>query len=80
MSDKFDATYDEIKAKLIEFENMDDISFQFSNACVSEMTFGIKELKKQCSCGLEVHTDMVFPGGSSALFVVHDAFSKYLKK
>jgi hypothetical protein len=35
-----------IKAKLKEFEEMDDMSFQFLNSAVSKMTFGIKELKK----------------------------------
>lgn len=80
MSDKYDASYEEIKAKLVEFEKMDDVSFQFVNAAVDKMKFGISELKKQCTCGLEVRTEMIFPGGSSALFVVHDAFSKYIKK
>jgi len=39
-------TYEGIKAKLKEFEEMDDISFQFLNAAVGKMTFGIKELVK----------------------------------
>lgn len=74
-------TYDGIKAKLEEFQNMDDISFQFLNAAVSKMTFGVKELKRNCaSCGLEVLTDMQFPNGASGIFVIHDAFEAYLKK
>lgn len=73
-------TYDGIKAKLKEFEEMDDISFQFLNAAVGKMTFGIKELLKTCSCGEEVHTEMQFPNGASAIFVVHDAFEAYLKE
>ena len=64
----------------IEFEQIDDISFQFLNAAVSKMTFGIKELKKNCSCGEEVHTDMQFPNGASGIFVIHDAFEAYIKE
>ena len=73
-------TYEGIKAKLKEFEEIDDISFQFLNAAVGKMTFGIKELKKKCSCGEEVHTDMQFPNGASGIFVVHDAFEAYIKE
>ena len=73
-------TYEGIKAKLAEFEGMDDISFQFLNAAVSKMTFGIKELKKSCSCGEEVRTDMQFPNGASSIFVVHDAFEAYIQE
>ena len=70
-----------IKAKLQEYENIDDISFQFLNSAVEKMTFGIKELATNCSaCGLEVHTEMVFPSGASGIFVIHDAFEAYLKK
>ena len=73
-------TYDGIKAKLKEFEEMDDISFQFLNAAVGKMTFGIKELKKTCECGQEVRTDMQFPNGASSIFVVHDAFEAYIQE
>ena len=73
-------TYEGIKSKLAEFEGMDDISFQFLNAAVGKMTFGIKELKKACSCGEEVRTDMQFPNGASGIFVIHDAFEAYIKE
>ena len=74
-------TYDVIKAKLKEFEEMDDISFQFLNAAVGKMTFGIKELTKKCqSCGEEVHAEMQFPNGASGIFVIHDAFETYIKE
>lgn len=70
-----------IKAKLEEFQKIDDISFQFLNDVVGKMTFGIKELKKNCeSCGMEIHTKMTFPNGASGIFVVHDAFDLYIKK
>ena len=74
-------TEEGIKAKLEEFQKMDDISFQFLNNVVGKMTFGIKELKKNCdSCGTEIHTKMSFPNGASGIFVVHDAFDLYIKK
>lgn len=80
LSGRTSITYEGIKSKLKEFEEIDDISFQFLNAAVSKMTFGIKELKKTCSCGEEVHTDMQFPNGASGIFVIHDAFEAYIKE
>jgi hypothetical protein len=73
-------TYDGIKAKLREFEQIDDISFQFLNAAVGKRTFGIEELKKKCSCGEEVRTEMQFPNGASGIFVIPNAFEAYIKK
>jgi hypothetical protein len=73
-------TMDGIKAKLAEFEQMDDISFQFLNAAIGKMTFGIEKLGKVCSCGEEVTTDMQFPNGTSGIFVIHDAFEAYIKE
>jgi hypothetical protein len=74
-------TIEGIEAKLKEFETIDDVSFQFLNDVVGKMTFGIKELKKNCtSCGTEIHTPMAFPNGASGIFVVHDAFKLYIKK
>lgn len=73
-------SYEGIKTKLKEFEEMDDISFQFLNSAINKMTFGIKELKKTCECGEEVHTDMQFPNGASGVFVIHDAFEAYIKE
>jgi hypothetical protein len=74
-------TYEGIKAKLKEFEELDDISFQFLNGAISKMTFGIKELKKICTgCGEEVRTKMEFPNGASGIFVIHDAFETFIKE
>jgi hypothetical protein len=80
LSNRTSITYEGVKAKLKDFEEIDDISFQFLNAAVSKMTFGIKELKKTCTCGEEVRTDMQFPNGASGIFVVHDAFEAYIKE
>jgi hypothetical protein len=74
-------TYEGVKVKLKEFEDLDDISFQFLNAAVGKMTFGVKELANNCTaCGVEVRTDMTFPNGASGIFVVHDAFETFIKK
>jgi hypothetical protein len=80
MSGRVTITYDGIKAKVKEFEEIDDISFQFLNAAVNKMTFGLKELKGICECGEEVHTDMQFPNGASGIFVISDAFDAYIKE
>jgi hypothetical protein len=80
MNGRTSITYDGVKAKVKDFEEMDDISFQFLNAAVGKMTFGIKELKKVCKCGEEVHTEMQFPNGASGIFVIHDAFEAYIKE
>ncbi len=73
-------TYDGIKSKLTEFEQMDQVTFQFLNAAVGKMTFGIKELVKKCECGEEIRTEMQFPNGASGIFVIHDAFEAYMKE
>ena len=70
-----------IQKKLSEYEKMDDVSFQFLNAAVGKMSFGIKELRKKCTeCGMEVHTENTFPDRPSDIFVIRNAFEKYLKK
>ena len=79
LGDRTSITYEGIKAKLSEFEQMDDISFQFLNAAISKMTFGIKELYKVID-GQEVRAEMQFPNGASGVFVVHDAFEAYIKE
>lgn len=74
-------TLEGIKVKLDEYENMDDTSFQFLNSVVEKMTFGIEKLAKKClTCGLEVHTDMIFPDGPAAIFIIHDAFEQFIEE
>ena len=80
LHDRTSITIEGIKTKLEEFQKMDDVSFQFLNSAVEKMSFGIKELVKKCSCGLEVHSDMIFPDGPSAIFVIHDAFDQFIKE
>ena len=45
------------------------------------MTFGIKDLVHNCtSCGMEIRTEMQFPNGASGIFVIHDAFEKFIEE
>ena len=72
---------DGIKQKLNEYENIDDMSFQFLNGAIGKMTFGIKEISQACkSCGLEVRTDMTFPDHASGIFVIHGAFESFIEE
>ncbi len=81
LSGRTNITYEGIKLKLKEFEEMDDISFQFLNAAVGKMTFGIKDMAKKCdSCGVEVRTEMTFPNGASGIFVMDGAFEAFIQK
>ena len=74
-------TYDGIKSKLLMFQGLDDISFQFLNSAVNKMTLGVEGLRTECTeCGLEVHTEMTFPNGASGIFVIHDAFEAFIKE
>jgi len=70
-----------IKTKLAQFQVLSIQDFQFLNAAVNKMQFGIKELKKVCAqCSEEVYTDMVFPNGPSAIFALPTAFDDFIKK
>lgn len=79
--DRTSITIDGVKAKLIEFQTMSNMDFQFLNQAVEKLSFGIKEIVKNCnSCGVEVRSEMIFPDGPSAVFVNDDAFEKYIKE
>lgn len=67
-----------IKTKEQEFKKMGMKTFQILNQAVTNMLFGIKEMKSDCpTCGMEVRTGMSFPTGASNLFVIPDAFDEY---
>jgi len=72
-------TIEGIKAKLHDYEQIDDISFQFLNAVIDKMSFGIKELVKEID-GQEVRAEMQFPNGASGIFVISDAFEAFIKE
>ena len=81
LADRNNISSDGIKKKLRDFTDLSMESFQFINAAVDKMKFGIKELSTNCSaCGLEVHTDMTFPNGASGIFVDDNSFDKFIKK
>lgn len=69
----------ELEKDFSDPEKMDDISFQFLNSTINIFKFGIKCAKSIC-CGEEVRSESLFPRGASSLFVIHDAFDRYLKK
>lgn len=74
-------TIEGIKSKLEEYIKIDDVSFQFLNSAVDKMTFGIQSLFRKCEkCGEEIRTDMTFPNGASAIFVVPDSFEKFIQE
>ena len=78
--DRTTITQEGIKAKLDEFTSMGNDSFQFLNSAVELISLGIEKVSSNCSCGLEVHSDMIFPDGASAVFVISNAFDKFIKK
>jgi hypothetical protein len=80
LSDRHTISQEGIKAKLTEFTKLNNNSFQFLNSAVDKLTFGIQKAVITCSCGEEVHSDKIFPDGPSAIFVVHDAFERYIKE
>jgi hypothetical protein len=66
--------------KIKRFYNPELRCFSFDlNSTINIFKFGIKCAKSIC-CGEEVRSESLFPGGSSSLFVIHDAFDRYLKK
>lgn len=69
-----------IVAKVTEYGNMDDESFQFLNEVVGMLKYGISGLVTKCGCGSEVHSEMIFPNRASDLFLVSNAFDKFIKK
>ena len=61
-------SFEGIKSKLLEYENIDDISFHL-NAVVNKMIFGIKEMKK-CSWASTLYVLL----NDVAIFIIPDAF------
>lgn len=82
--DRTSITQEGIKSKLADFQDptkTPNNTFQFLNSAVEKLTFGIEKVTSNCdSCGLEVHSTMIFPNGPSAVFVVHDAFEEFIKE
>lgn len=78
--DRKDITEEGIEKKLKDYVNMDGDNFQFLNEAVGMLTYGISGLVKPCSCGVEVHSEMIFPNGASGIFAISGAFKKFIKK
>ena len=77
--DQNNITEENIKMKLKEFKAMGDlVLFQGLNNVVNKMTVGIKGLTMKCpECGMEVHTELTFPGGASTLFDIPDVMDRF---
>lgn len=74
-------TEDGINAKLEEFSKMNNDIYQFLFQVVDMLSIGIDKVSKNCeSCGSGVHTEFRFPNGASSIFVIHDAFDRFIKK
>jgi len=82
ISDRNNITPEGAEKKLIEFKNMQMEHFLFLDSAINKMTFGIKELVKQCSCGSgqEVRTEFRFPVGAAGLFSFSGSFGQFVKK
>ncbi len=80
LSDKKSMTVDAIKQKLEEFQQMSIEDFQFLDSVVSKFKFGISGAKINCSCGMEVSTDNIFPSGISGIFSdTDDGFDRFIQ-
>lgn len=83
ISNRSKITPEGIKTRIEEFKKMHPDTFQFVTDAIAKIdeTFGIKKLESKCpECKEEVHSKMKFPGGASAIFRVHNAFDKFIKK
>ncbi len=81
LSDRSSISEKELNEKIKEFKEMDDlILFQGLNEIINKMTVGIKGLKMKCpECGMEVHTELTFPGGASTLFELPNILDRFGK-
>lgn len=63
------------------FTKMNEELFMFVYDAIDLMGFGIEELKTTCTkCRKELKTPFSFPGGARALFVVPNAFKKFIRQ
>ena len=79
--DRDTITTEGILQKEKEFSKLDLDTFTLLDQLVDKMTFGIKGLKTICTeCGSEVHTEMTFPDGPKAIFVIPNLLERFIKK
>ena len=63
------------------FKKMNEELFMFIYDAIDLMGFGVEELKTKCTkCRKELKTPFSFPGGARALFVVPNAFKKFIRQ
>lgn len=79
--DRDSITTDGILQKEKDFSKLSLETFTLLDQLVDSMTFGVKGLKTICTeCGSEVHTDMTFPDGPKAIFVIPNLLERFIKK
>lgn len=82
ISDRKSITEEGIKKLFLDFQSLSNDEFQFLNAAVEDIQFGIKNVITECvECHEEVHSEFTFPNGASGLFVLEKskAFEGFLK-
>lgn len=72
-------TEEGIKKEYEKFKTLPISAFQFLNQAVEKLSFGISGVKGLDESGMEVHSDEIFPGGISKVFVLSNAFDDFLK-
>jgi hypothetical protein len=73
-------TVEDIENKVKEYENVDMDYFVVLLKIAQELktAFGIKTAYITCECGLEVHTERVFPNKPSTLFINDGGFDEFV--
>lgn len=72
---------EQLEQEEYNFTKMNEELFMFIYDAIDLMGFGIDELKTKCTkCGKELKTPFTFPGGARSLFVVPNAFKKFIRQ
>lgn len=73
-------TFEQIQQAEYEFTKMNDELFMFTYEAIDMISFGIEDVKTNCTCGREVHTNFGFPNGPRNLFLIQSAFDKFTRQ
>jgi len=72
---------EELEQEEYKFSLMNKDHFAFIYETIDYMDFGIKKVKCNCkTCGSEMSTPFRFPNGAKSLFIVQNAFNKFIRK
>lgn len=74
-------TYEQLEQEEYRFSKMNKDHFIFIYEVIDYMNFAVKAAKTNCkSCGKEMSTPFRFPNGAKSLFIVQNAFDKFIRK